>query len=56
MKWTRIVGKVVPWALASATALLKAFGVDITWWPTVCAVVLGGVQLLISLIPDKGDA
>lgn len=51
--WKAVVGKVLPWAVASVTGLLEALGLNITWWPTAGALIIGVVQLVLSLIPDK---
>ena len=52
--WKAVVGKVLPWAIGAATLFIKeVLGLDITWWPTACALALGLMQLVLSLIPDK---
>jgi len=52
--WKQVIGKVLPWAVASVTGLLEARGMNITWWPTAGALLIGVVQLVIGLIPDRG--
>ena len=54
MNWQRVVGKVAPWLIAAATGFVKeVLGKDITWWPTACALALGLVQFVLSVIPDR---
>jgi hypothetical protein len=54
MNWKRIVGKLAPWLVAAVTGFLKeVVGVELSWWPTACALFLGIVQFVLSVIPDK---
>ena len=54
MNWKKVVGKLAPWLVAAVTGFLKeVVGVELSWWPTVCALFLGIVQFLLSVIPDK---
>lgn len=53
MTWQQVVGKVLPWAVAAVTGLFEALGMQITWWPTAGALLIGAVQLIIGLIPAK---
>jgi len=51
--WKAVVGKVLPWAIGAVAGLLEALGLEITWWPTAGALLIGLVQLVLGLIPDK---
>ena len=54
MSWKKVVGKLAPWLVGSATLFVKeVLGLEITWWPTACALALGLVQFVLSVIPDK---
>ena len=54
MSWKKVVGKLAPWLVGSATLFIKeVLGLEITWWPTACALALGLVQFVLSVIPDK---
>jgi hypothetical protein len=51
--WKQVVGKVLPWAIGAVTGLLEALGLSIGWWPTAGALIIGAVQLVLSMIPEK---
>jgi len=51
--WKAVVGKVLPWAIGAVTGLLEALGAHVTWWPTAGALLIGAVQLVLSMIPEK---
>jgi hypothetical protein len=53
MNWKAVVGKVLPWAVGSVTGLLTALGLSVSWWPTAGALLIGAVQLVLSMIPEK---
>ena len=53
--WKQTVGKLAPWVVASVTGLLTALELSVGWWPTAGALLIGAVQLVLSLIPDKAQ-
>jgi len=53
MNWKKVVGKVLPWAVGAVAGLLEALGLQVTWWPTAGALLIGVVQLVLSFIKDE---
>lgn len=52
--WQKWVGKLLPWVLAAVSAFFKeVLEIDVTWWPTLVAVLTGIVQFILSLFPPK---
>jgi nitrate reductase NapE component len=49
MNWKIIVGRATPWALAAVASFLKeVLQLEIGWWPTLSAAVIGVIQFIIS--------